>query len=287
VAIARADFGPVGAFDIRSVAVLAGGASFHGGTETGDCFNCGAVLVKGLPSTITIAPNILFQCNRCFAYSNFDQDREESTRRGLTVVPRTFSFISAAYRIPLSANELSLLGQISAAWGQLDEMMAVCVAKLEGVPIHVAARFMEKQTTGPRLNHLSKLVKTRCDFAIKRRWNDFYKKASPLIETRNHLTHGVWGYYRKEGLVTTVASKYSATASPIKSSELVPIASKVAGLTQEIQLITYMIVGRDAKPPTGLTPDQTIPFIFGSDVADTPETWSSLCDLPDGTPDQG
>jgi hypothetical protein len=234
------------------------------------CYNCSSVLIEHREN-IEIQ-GILFQCADCTAYNQI----EDSSKTPVDVpMDQTIYWASSAFRVPLSINQAIALGQFTAMWGQIDEMMLVCIAVMLKIDVAAAAQLSEGQTSGPRLNKLYELTKTHSNGKIAIKAKKVFSIISPLITKRNHLMHGMWGYHRSES-GTVPACRYSKVNTPIPAPDVLKIMASTAAATKEMAQLLFLILGKPS-PPDPNRPDMDPPFIFGDERDTSPETWLHLC----------
>jgi hypothetical protein len=178
--------------------------------------------------------------------------------------------ILPAFRIPLSPDQLTLLGVFCAIWSQIDYFAGLTIAGLLKTPIGAAETFMENMTTGPRINMLRRLSARIEDEEHKKLAKTFCTDMSPLIEDRNHLLHGMWGWHTaKDPKDMFAASHYAKRdGKPIAASKLLVLCNRASTQTHVIVKIQRHVYNLDhLKPdPTGEQPS----FFFG---ADGPPGW--------------
>lgn len=162
------------------------GRSYH-------CYHCNEVIISGGLDD-SVVPTIIMECANCSALNctegiHFTRDSIDAPK---TTV-RIFTY-SAPFQIPLTLGEQTVLAGFIALWGQLDEIVLVCIAKLTSVNLSTAANLLDGQTSSPRLAMFMRNAKEHGSVkvqAIAKRW---HKRMPFLVDKRNHLAHGIWGY---------------------------------------------------------------------------------------------
>ncbi|MGQ0742281.1 MAG: hypothetical protein ACT4OG_08320 [Alphaproteobacteria bacterium] len=129
------------------------------------------------------------------------------------------------YKVPLTVVEAARVGFFTAIWGQIDYFTGKCIAGLLKVEPVAAQTLMEGMTSGPRINLFLRLARKR--FANEPKYlamaKEFSGKTSALIEKRNHLMHGMWGYWvsQEKPHNTTPAVHYAKNPkNPLLVTEL-------------------------------------------------------------------
>src|SRR5437763_515993 len=101
------------------------------------------------------------------------------------------------FKISLSEEELADLGRLSAAWSQVDFMLAVLIAFVTATELKSMFLFLESATTGVRLAMLRKIAKDIPHEEGKVNAKRICERLGKLIERRNHVVHGMWGYHHE------------------------------------------------------------------------------------------
>lgn len=144
-----------------------------------------------------------------------------------------------AYRIPLDANQASVLGYFTAIWGQIDYFVGISIAAMLKTDIFAAEILMQNVTAGPRLGLFYKLVReSNLDADTKRVAKEFYKDMSPLIEKRNHILHGIWGVVLRDGEKMSAGVRHPKSLdNPILVTELIDLTDSACKQTHRIVTI--------------------------------------------------
>ena len=101
------------------------------------------------------------------------------------------------FRISLTKDQVTELGRLSVIWGQLDHFTMMTVTKLLAVDQHSGAILMKEMTTGPLVGLLRKSLPRIKNSDTRKKATNFCADMSPLIEYRNHIMHGIWGWQVK------------------------------------------------------------------------------------------
>jgi len=95
------------------------------------------------------------------------------------------------FEVPLSADDLRLLGLFNAIWSQVDFLVGVATMVIEKFDLaHLKSD--EEPTTGRKLGQFKKTIKKLPDGPLKEACRQFYRATFPLNKKRNHLSHGIW-----------------------------------------------------------------------------------------------
>lgn len=121
-----------------------------------------------------------------------------------------------------------MLGRFSIIWAQIDVSLTTSICKLVEVDMYGGQILMEGMTTGPRLNIFRGQYKSKIkDPVYLDRSKKFCEKMNSLIEHRNHLSHGTWGFHcDNQSKVKTPACYYAKTKTHISASTLPEITKK-------------------------------------------------------------
>ncbi len=170
-----------------------------------------------------------------------------------------------AYQIALNAEQLALLGVFCAIWSQIDYFSGLTIAGLLKTEIAAAEMFMENMTTGPRINFLRRLSSKIGDDDLKTSVKSFCKDMGALIDDRNHLLHGMWGWQTAKEPKDMVAASFYPKRSdaPIAASELLVLCNRAAEQSHAIVKIQRAVYGIDLAPAPGEKPPG---FYFGGDA---------------------
>jgi hypothetical protein len=159
----------------------------------------------------------------------------------------------AAFRVSLTQEDLALIGEFTVVWGQIDFLLSMCIAKVIGAEPGAAYALMENMTTGPRLNMFYKYAKERIeDSDIKLKVTKFNKGLSPLIDKRNHLMHGVWGFHIAGGNTPTFtkASFYVKTRNtPLFVDDLPKMIKAAKEQSHIINAISHHLFDKGPADP--------------------------------------
>jgi hypothetical protein len=176
---------------------------------------------------------------------------------------RDQELVSPAYRIPLTPESAGWIGAFVVIWGQIDYFMGVCIAALLKIDLLAAETLMQNMTTGPRLNLFYKLAKANLPEPMKCVAKDFNSDLSSLIDKRNHIMHGMWGYQTATPPQTSRSGIYYSKNpdDPLLIEELPEIIKKVSEKSHQIVAIAQHLTGfswdhNAANPPS---------FFFGRD----------------------
>ena len=132
----------------------------------------------------------------------------------------------------------------------------------------MADPFLETTTSGPLNNRLRRLLPKVGDTQIKADLKQFCANMEALIDKRNHLLHGIWGWYVNEkdqernGRPANLF--FRRRGHPFFGDEIEDLAKRVMAESQSIVSIWRRLCGLDVhKFPH--------PFHFGPGAARTPK----------------
>jgi hypothetical protein len=98
-----------------------------------------------------------------------------------------------AYRIPLSDNELALIGSFITTWNLVEMFMEIIVHMALGISVPTAARVMGSPNIRPQVDILSAVVKEKIqDPAIHKKVDECTKRILALSDFRNAVVHSAW-----------------------------------------------------------------------------------------------
>jgi hypothetical protein len=161
--------------------------------------------------------------------------------------------LSPAYQIPFSQEQSAKIGVFVAMWGQIDVNLALCTAKLLQAPINSVELLMETMTTGPRLNLFRRLAKEHItDEDIKETAAQFASGLDRLIQKRNHILHGMWGYWVDQEHRRTIPAANHSRYGVLFIGDLPEILANVATHTQLIaKVFRYLYDSPEPIPGKG------------------------------------
>ena len=163
------------------------------------------------------------------------------------------------FKIPLTAGQTLEVGRLSVIWGQIDHFVMSSISLLLTTDLAAAVTLMGDLTTGRLVNKLKKSRHRITDREIRELTKKFCDDMGPLIEARNHITHGMWGLH----IPGTDPSKakpgcmFVNRDNPVFPEKVTEVANKAAEQTHVISRIWHHLSG---KP----FPDGNPKFYFGN-----------------------
>ena len=103
--------------------------------------------------------------------------------------------VAPKFKISLTVQQTLEVGRLSVIWGQIDHFVLCSVSLLLAHDLAAGTTLMGDMTTGPLVNLLNKSRHRIDDKEIKELTKNFCADMGPLIKTRNHIMHGIWGFY--------------------------------------------------------------------------------------------
>jgi len=176
----------------------------------------------------------------------------------------------AAYEIPLSPLQLQQLGLLAAIWSQIDHLVTLIIAHLMAVEPMKVETILDRTMTGGRISLLRKQLKHVPEGEVRSSVKKFCDNMGGLIEKRNHITHGIWGWYvDMETRVGRRASYFNRDPKkPIFADDLPELVARCAIESHRIDEAFCNLGGVQRKPGD-------IPQYFFSD-GDPPEWYPRL-----------
>jgi hypothetical protein len=134
-----------------------------------------------------------------------------------------------AFTIPLNDQQLKLLGKLTATWAQIDHSVTELIAILLDMPAFAVTTLLETATSGVLINRLRSLSAMIEDDEERKQIKEFCTRMGGLIEKRNHITHGMWGWHIEtpQQRVRPMCHYPKAREKPIHVNELADILSRV------------------------------------------------------------
>ncbi|NQV82873.1 MAG: hypothetical protein HQ494_03540 [Rhodospirillales bacterium] len=178
------------------------------------------------------------------------------------------SMVKPQYKISLTMEQTLELGRFCVIWGQIDHCLMLSVSKLIAVDLTAGLVILGDMTTGPLVNLLNKNRSRIKDREIKKLTKEFCDDMGGLIEFRNHLMHGIWGWWLpgKKAKKAKPACHFSKNPhNPVFPDEITAKANEVAELTFKINRIFCHLHG------TEMSKDEGKKFFFGQHYPNTPK----------------
>lgn len=166
-----------------------------------------------------------------------------------------------AFRVTPDAQELAYIGLFTVVWGQIDFLMGACLAKLANCDYGGAFVLMEGMTSGPRLNLFLRLAKDHVeDESILKDIKKFHADASAVLEKRNHVVHGIFGYYSDSNDKPPRAAAFfvKKPKEPLFTSELLDLIDKAKALSHLLNSVAHRLL-----PIGQWKPHEPEDFFFG------------------------
>lgn len=150
------------------------------------------------------------------------------------------------FKFSLTEKQTLELGRLSVTWGQIDHFVFSSVSMLLARDLDAGTSLMGKTTTGPLVNLLNKSRHRIADKEIRDITKKFCSDMGPLIVTRNHIMHGIWGFYlpgknpakSKPGCLYMINPK-----NPVFPEKITTTANKAAKQTYAISRVWYHLAG--------------------------------------------
>jgi hypothetical protein len=156
-----------------------------------------------------------------------------------------------AYEISLTPQQAAHLGLFTAIWSQIDSLMESCIGMMLKAPGEALATLMESYTSGPKLNLFWRMARGKiADDETKEIAKKFYSGVSPLIDKRNHIVHGVWGFRLDDEKKEKIPSchYWKRKDDPIDADELLDLAKQAAKWSHEIYKVHCHFTGIRYNP---------------------------------------
>jgi hypothetical protein len=172
------------------------------------------------------------------------------------------------YRIPYTDVGAAYVGMFVATWCQIDFFLSDCIGKMLGTDMRAVMILSESMTTGPKLNLFSRLAKeTITDPDILKAYKEFHAEISPLIDKRNIIVHGMWGFWKSEDYQETRAGAFWTKKEPeIFVDDIPALTERVARQTHNILRIRQFLYG----DKWAWAPERQAIFTFSKSPPDVP-----------------
>ena len=171
--------------------------------------------------------------------------------------------VEPIHPIPLTRTELTALGRFAVIFGQIDHYVTQILFHLAFVDTRAGYQMLENTTTGVKVGHLRKNLYRIRPKPLRAKTKSFIDDIGGLIERRNHMFHGLWGWYIAPMGVTRPACHYPKNSEPVFPNKIDEYANHAARLSCLIHEIFCEIMGTGHPPPHNPHPR----FIFGGQEA--------------------
>lgn len=171
------------------------------------------------------------------------------------------SFYLLPRLIPLTDDQLILMGRIAVLWGQIDEGFNSIVRWILNLPSAVFDSLLADKMIGARVNHLRVSISLAKDRKNRELLDELVKQLTLVLPARNAAMHGCWGRYVAD-------PTYSKTRVGIYNHQKPKTRFYVRdlpGLYQRLVEIMHIIAelqmrGTEANPPATLHKNQKVYF---------------------------
>ena len=185
------------------------------------------------------------------------------------MVKNEVTMVAPKFKISLTAEQTLELGRFSVIWGQIDHFPLNSASLLLTVDLAAGMALMGDMTTGPLVSMLKKSRHRIGNEEIRPLVKKFCDDMGPLIKTRNHIMHGIWGWYlpgknpkkSKPGCFSAVDLH-----NPVFPEKVTEVANRAAEQTDIISRIWHHLSGvpfpegqqkfffgqHEPKPPKGV-----------------------------------
>lgn len=142
-----------------------------------------------------------------------------------------------AYVISLDEKQLQELGTLFAVWGQIDFQLILLIANILQITNAAAVTMLDDATSGALVGRLRKARIKITDTAYHREVTQFCERMGDLIEKRNHLSHGMWGWIvsADKNSITPGCHYHKANDSPLVASNLSDLIRRAMAESQTVR----------------------------------------------------
>lgn len=139
-----------------------------------------------------------------------------------------------AYKLPLSDDDLIMLGRLMAYWAQVDMFVDELIEMLFSIDYQKRVVLVGDKMVGAKLSILRKGI-SLCDSPeLARAVTTFADLATAVQAKRNHAAHGVWAWYIQPGMdqPELSARKAKDLSDRLRPAELHDLVSHTAAATR-------------------------------------------------------
>jgi hypothetical protein len=103
------------------------------------------------------------------------------------------------YSIPLGDKDLIILGRIHAVWAQMDHLLTVALTFVTNANHRHLELIFDRMNTGAKVHKFKEISGLVLIGPAAIAAAEFCKKSGAVLGRRNHLTHGIWVQFSKDG----------------------------------------------------------------------------------------
>lgn len=155
---------------------------------------------------------------------------------------------SPVYEIPISDDDLMIVGRITLQWAQIDFQVDALLMALHQIDEEQFKAFFGTSMIGRKMQALKAAAPRASSPEEQSAVNDLVLAVSACIEDRNLMTHGMWGWHWEDD-----AQQWDACAmnhskkKRFSSSELFDLHDRIINATEQTDYAYSLIVWR--TPP--------------------------------------
>jgi hypothetical protein len=109
-------------------------------------------------------------------------------------MPQPATLSEPLYAIPLTDEQLLILGRINVMWGHIDHMADLIIRLLHNFAPRQVDVFLKSPAVGTKAGIIRRSAEYAPDAASKVAVLDACSALDPLTSDRNHVVHGIWGW---------------------------------------------------------------------------------------------
>ena len=184
-----------------------------------------------------------------------------------------------AYQIPLSEDQLQELGKLFAIWGQIDFQIILVIAAILKIETAAAIALLDNVTSGTLVSHLRKRLDNVSDPQDREEIKNFCELMGSLVDKRNHLSHGIWGWEVSDDAKMVSPACYYAKASNtlIRPNDLKDLCRRIMAESHAINAVVRRYLKIPPNPELA-----TSPFFFARLGGQPPHDWYAKAPLQPG-----
>jgi hypothetical protein len=166
--------------------------------------------------------------------------------------------LDEAFQVPLTDEQLKELGRLTAIYSQIDHILGAVLSLLMKIDHKEMELLLDNMMMGTRLSLLRRQLDKFKDENTRKLATKFVENMDRFLGKRNHITHGIWGYYQDEKSMRRASYFAKAKDKPIYAKDLKAIAD--AAWLEARRIRTVFANLTNLHPPPG----RASLYIFGA-----------------------
>lgn len=168
---------------------------------------------------------------------------------------------SPVYQLPVSDDELLIVGRITLMWAQLDFQLDAILTSLHKIDGEQFTAFFGRTMIGAKVQAVKAATKRASSSAVQIALGEMCDAISKCLTDRNLMTHGMWGWNWNEdqGAWESCAISHRKGQAFV-ASELPELHEKIVEAALKVDRGYYLLVWKTEPPTTRNRAFASAPF---------------------------